>query len=160
MPLRHAHDSGAGAWSAARKREYANDLAQPAHLIAVAAGANRSKGAKGPADWRPPNQAYWCQYATDWQAIKQQWGLRIDEREAPTPVVRQPSPPASNVCKGVVGEAADSRPTSCRLPVMVTGMASSASGRPASGEQIKRWPKSGGAASLRWDLLAGLAQRR
>ena len=82
VPLRHAHDTGAGAWSAARKREYANYLAQPAHLVAVEARANRSKGAKGPADWRPPEQAYWCRYATDWQAIKQQWGLRIDEREA------------------------------------------------------------------------------
>lgn len=82
VPLRHAHDTGAGAWSAARKREYANSLAQPAHLVAVEAGANRSKGAKGPADWRPPRQAYWCQYALDWRAIKQQWGLRIDEREA------------------------------------------------------------------------------
>ena len=82
VPLRHAHDTGAGAWSAARKRQYANYLAQPAHLVAVEARVNRSKGAKGPADWRPPNQAYWCQYATDWQAIKEQWGLRSDERMA------------------------------------------------------------------------------
>lgn len=82
VPLRHAHDTGGGVWSAARKREYANYLAQPAHLVAVEARANRSKGARGPADWRPPNQGYWCQYATEWQAIKQQWGLRSDEREA------------------------------------------------------------------------------
>ena len=84
VPLRHAHDTGAGAWSAARKREYASYLAQPAHLVAVESRANRSKGAKGPADWCPPNQAYWCKYATDWRGIKQQWSLRIDQREAVT----------------------------------------------------------------------------
>ena len=51
-------------------------------LIAVTAGANRSKDAKGPEDWRPPDEDYWCRYATDWTEVKQQWALRMTEREA------------------------------------------------------------------------------
>ena len=51
------------------------------HLIAVTNGANRSKGAKGPEEWRPPDEGYWCQYATDWTEVKIQWGLTMTQRE-------------------------------------------------------------------------------
>ena len=81
VPLKHAHDSGAWAWSAARKQEYANYLGDPDHLIAVTKGANRSKGAKGPEDWQPPEESYWCQYATDWTEVKMEWGLTMTQRE-------------------------------------------------------------------------------
>ena len=43
--------------------------------------ANRSKGAKGPEEWRPPDESYWCQYATDWATIKSRWGLTVIEDE-------------------------------------------------------------------------------
>ena len=49
VPLKEAHDSGAYAWSKSKKRDYANDMRHPGHLIAVASGANRSKDAKDPA---------------------------------------------------------------------------------------------------------------
>ncbi len=69
----------------ARIRRYAkvnlNDLSNPDHLIAVKASANRSKGAKGPEDWLPPNEAYHCSYVASWRQIKVQWGLSMTERE-------------------------------------------------------------------------------
>ena len=84
VPLRNAHNSGAWAWTAERKRLYANYLDDPQHLIAVTASANRSKGARGPEDWKPDDQNYWCQYAIDWITVKDTWELTVtrDEHEA------------------------------------------------------------------------------
>ena len=81
VPLKNAHDSGGWAWSSDRKQEYANYLVDLDHLIAVTKGANRSKGAKGPEEWRPPDEGYWCQYATDWTEVKMEWGLTMTHRE-------------------------------------------------------------------------------
>jgi len=82
VPLANAHRSGGWQWSKDRKRDYANDLSYPNHLIAVQSSANRRKGSKGPEDWKPPRREYWCQYATDWAAVKQAWGLTATQREA------------------------------------------------------------------------------
>ena len=81
VPLSNAHKSGAWQWDQERKAAFANDLDYAGHLIAATAGANRSKGASGPEDWRPPDQSYWCQYATDWTAIKGRWGLTVTQPE-------------------------------------------------------------------------------
>ena len=81
VPLKNAHESGGWTWSSARKEEYANYLGDPDHLMAVKKAANRSKGAKGPEEWRPPDEGYWCQYATDWTEVKREWGLTMTQRE-------------------------------------------------------------------------------
>jgi len=81
VPLKNAHDSGAYEWSLAKKKEYANYLEDSDHLIAVQAGANRSKGARGPEGWKPTNKDYWCEYAYDWIRIKDTWGLTATQSE-------------------------------------------------------------------------------
>lgn len=81
VPLAEAHASGGYAWTREQRIAFANDLTNPAHLIAVSAGANRSKGDRDPAEWMPPNRAYWCEYLTNWVAVKALYGLSVDTAE-------------------------------------------------------------------------------
>ncbi len=82
VPLRNAHLSGASSWDGAKKATYYSNLDDPEHLIALKAGANRSKSARGPEAWKPPLNSYHCQYANDWEAIKNRWGLSMTTAEA------------------------------------------------------------------------------
>lgn len=81
VPLENAHRSGAWAWDRKRKREFANHIGYDNHLLATSSSANRSKGSKGPERWRPPLESYWCVYAIDWIAVKNDWGLTVTEAE-------------------------------------------------------------------------------
>ena len=72
VPLANAHRSGGWACTAERKQQYAHGID----------GANRSKGAKGPDEWRPPNESYWCKYTVDWIGVKQAWKLTVTPAEA------------------------------------------------------------------------------
>ena len=81
VPLGNAHHSGAWEWTAERKERYANYLDDTQHLIAVTKSTNRSKGARSPDEWKPPDKSYWCQYAVDWVFIKSTWNLTGTEPE-------------------------------------------------------------------------------
>lgn len=81
VPLGEAWDSGAAGWDGLRRQEYANDLDRPETLIAVSASSNRSKSDRDPAEWKPGDVAYWCQYAFDWLRVKTVWGLAADDAE-------------------------------------------------------------------------------
>ena len=82
VPLKNAHLSGGWVWDAERKKAYANHLEDPDHLVAISSRHNRSKGARGPEEWAPPDNALWCQYATDWAEIKERWGLTMTPVES------------------------------------------------------------------------------
>ena len=81
VPLGNAHNSGGADWATDRKLGFANSVNDADHLIAVSASANRSKGSRAPDEWKPPNQAYWCEYAYDWIRIKAEWGLSATRSE-------------------------------------------------------------------------------
>jgi hypothetical protein len=81
VALKEAWDSGAWAWTPARRRGYANDLGNSRSLRAVSAASNREKSDKDPAQWLPPLTSFRCTYATDWVVIKVRWRLSVDTRE-------------------------------------------------------------------------------
>ncbi|MEW1852944.1 HNH endonuclease family protein [Streptomyces albidoflavus] len=81
VPLAEAWDSGASAWTAARREAYANDQGQPASLVAVTARTNRSKSDQDPAEWLPPAPGALCRYGAEWTATKLRWNLTIDTQE-------------------------------------------------------------------------------
>ena len=82
VPLKNAHLSGGWSWDAAKKEQYANYLGEENHLVAISSRHNRSKGARGPEEWAPPDNALWCDYATDWTSIKARWELTMTQVES------------------------------------------------------------------------------
>ena len=84
VPLKNAHLSGGWAWTPEEKERYANFLEDPDHLVAISSRHNRSKGARGPEEWAPPDNTLWCDYATDWAEIKERWSLTMTPVESAT----------------------------------------------------------------------------
>jgi hypothetical protein len=80
VPLANAWRSGADEWDDAKRGDFANDLTRP-QLIAVSATSNRAKGDQDPSQWKPANQAYWCQYAESWVTVKHYWRLTVTTAE-------------------------------------------------------------------------------
>jgi len=79
VPLKEAWISGADTWTKEQRVAYANDLSYPEHLVAVKAGANRSKGAKDPAKWLPAVNVSW--YKRSWTLVKSTYNLNFDAVE-------------------------------------------------------------------------------
>lgn len=90
VPLAAAWRSGAAAWTATQREEFANDLTRP-QLIAVSRTTNRQKGDKDPSEWKPPDVGYWCRYAQDWITVKRYWKLSVtrSERDALAGMLRR-----------------------------------------------------------------------
>ena len=84
VPLAEAWDSGARGWTADRREQYANDLGYEHSLIAVSARSNRSKGARDPATWLPPEADQHCWYSAAWVHVKTRWSLTVDTAETDT----------------------------------------------------------------------------
>jgi hypothetical protein len=81
VPLAEAWDSGASAWSAAKREAYANDQGVSTSLVAVTARTNRSKADQDPAAWLPPASDQYCRYIGEWIGTKLRWSLTIDTAE-------------------------------------------------------------------------------
>lgn len=80
IPLGYAARHGGQGWNSDKKREYANSLDE-GHLLAVFSSANRQKGDKGPADWKPQS-AYQCTYAMNWISVAGKWNLSITKADS------------------------------------------------------------------------------
>jgi hypothetical protein len=79
VPLAEAWRSGAWAWTAKQRQDFANDLSDSRALIAVTASANRSKGDQDPKTWLPSKDK--CTYIESWVAIKVRYSLTFDTGE-------------------------------------------------------------------------------
>jgi hypothetical protein len=79
VPLAEAWRSGAWAWTAKQRQDFANDLSDSRALIAVTASANRSKGDQDPKTWLPSKGK--CIYIESWVAIKVRYSLTFDTGE-------------------------------------------------------------------------------
>ena len=79
VPLAEAWRSGAWAWTAQQRKDFANDLTDSKVLIAVTASANRSKGDQDVRTWLPTKGK--CSYIEAWVAVKLRYSLTFDTAE-------------------------------------------------------------------------------
>lgn len=78
VPLAHAWEMGAAAWTQEQRQTFANDLT---NLQATAGTYNASKGSRTPLEWLPADTAYQCTYLQRWAQIKTTWNLAVTEPE-------------------------------------------------------------------------------
>ena len=107
VALSDAWQKGAARWPAGKRLAFAND---PLVLLAVDAGANRSKGDGDAATWLPPNKSYRCQYVARQVAVKVKYDLWVTaaERDAMVRVL--------STCPGTRLPDPGSAPTVAALP--------------------------------------------
>ncbi|GAA1549262.1 HNH endonuclease family protein [Actinomadura kijaniata] len=80
VPLAEAWRSGAGRWTTAQRRAFANDRSS-SQLWAVTDNVNQAKGDKDPAEWTPPLASFRCMYARSWIDVKHRYKLTVDVAE-------------------------------------------------------------------------------
>ena len=80
VPLAEAWRSGAWAWTAQQRQDFANDLNDKRVLIALTLTTNRSKGDRDISEWVPKVDT--CGYVQNWIAIKIRYSLTYDSKEA------------------------------------------------------------------------------
>ena len=51
------------------------------HLFLTAWDVNERRGNKGPDEWRPFYELFWCGYASDWIRTKRAWNLTCTPEE-------------------------------------------------------------------------------
>ena len=78
VALADAWVSGAWEWADELLDRFSNDLG---NLNAIAAGENRSKSAKGPAEYNPTAPAARCDYLVQYATVKIRWGLSITPQD-------------------------------------------------------------------------------
>lgn len=78
VPLSYAHQHGAAHWTQEKRVEFANDIE---NLLPVSSKDNSSKGDKGPADWRPTDVSYSCQYGKSFLHIIEKYDLTISKAD-------------------------------------------------------------------------------
>jgi hypothetical protein len=81
VPLKEAFQSGAAAWTAARRSAFANDLGYDGSLNAITDNVNASKSDRDPAEWLPSGAAARCEYAVRYVTVKARWSLAVDPGE-------------------------------------------------------------------------------
>lgn len=72
--------SGANAWTTAKREQFANDITRP-QMWAVTDNVNEAKGEKSPDAWKPPLSSFYCTYARAWVEVKNYWDLSITSAE-------------------------------------------------------------------------------
>ena len=78
VALADAWVSGAWEWADEVLDRFSNDLG---NLNAIAAGENRSKSARGPAEYTPTSTAARCDYLVQYATVKIRWGLSITPQD-------------------------------------------------------------------------------
>lgn len=78
VALSDAWQKGAATWNAEQRLAFAND---PLNLLAVDAGANRSKGDGDVATWLPPNKSYRCDYVARVVSVKVKYQVWVTPAE-------------------------------------------------------------------------------
>jgi len=107
VALSDAWQKGAATWAAGTRLAFAND---PLNLLAVDAGANRSKGDGDAATWLPPNTSYRCTYVARIVSVKVKYRVWVTlaERDAMVRVL--------STCASTALPAAGPTPTSATVP--------------------------------------------